>query len=58
MARSTGKVERLELFGDGVKPRECSTVVVLVVALDELHREIGERLRTAIDRLQLIAHDV
>jgi len=50
------EVERLELLGDGVEAPERPAVVVLLVALDELHREVGERPGTALNRLQLIAH--
>src|SRR5215472_10580127 len=52
VARSAREVERLELLGDSVETPERPAVVVLVVALDELHREVGERPGTAVDLLQ------
>src|SRR5262249_11700276 len=56
MAGRAREVERLELFGDRVETPERPTVIILVMALDELYREIRERPGTAMDLLQRIAH--
>ncbi len=50
------EIERLELLGDGVQAPQRPAVVVLVMALDQLHRKVGKRPGTALDRLQLVAH--
>src|SRR5207237_3771568 len=57
MARRLREIERLELLGDGVQAPQRPAIVVLVMTLDELQREAAQRPWTAIDLLQLIAHD-
>src|SRR5262245_31590861 len=50
------EIKRLELLGDGVQAPERAAIIVLVMALDELHREVGQRPGTAVDLLELVAH--
>ena len=57
IARRLREIERFELLGDGVQAPQRPAVVVLVVALDELERKPAQRPGTAVDLLQLIAHD-
>src|SRR4029077_13103741 len=57
IARRLRVVERFELLGNGVQASHGAAIVVLIVALDELQREAAQRPRTAVDLLQLIAHD-
>src|SRR2546430_11874339 len=57
MPRRLREVGRFERFDNGVQAPQPPAVVVLVMALDELQREAAQRPGTAVDLLQLIAHD-
>ena len=57
VARRLGEIERFELLGDGVQAPQRAAIVVLVMAFDELQRKAVQRPGTAVDLLQLIAHD-
>jgi hypothetical protein len=57
MARCLGEVERFELLGDRVQAPQRPAIVVLVMTLHELQRHATQRPGTAVDLLQLIAHD-
>src|SRR6185437_5951215 len=56
VARGLLEIERFELLGDGVQAPHRPAVVVLVMALDEVDREVGERPGADADLLQRVAH--
>src|SRR5262249_48074487 len=56
MSGRAREVGRVELLGDGVEAPQRAAVVVLVVALDQLHRQVREGPRPALDRFERITH--